>query len=411
MYFKKFKLFVESNLKEKNLLSMGSFFFFGLIAFLSTNLLFADGWESSLWKDKTYKNQRVSSADPTNGNDDFIKIPKKKTVTIAEIKTRGVIKHIWMTLASKDPMARKNAVIRMYWDNQIHPSVEVPLGEFFGQGWGEEYIMNSAPLVAAPKKGKSMNSYFPMPFESGAKIEIENESDEDISNFYFYVDYEEWKEPLNSNLRFHAQWNRNSTKPNTTNGKENEWGLLGETEKTVFKKENYFNVLETEGKGQFVGLNLYVDSPTPLWYGEGDDLIFIDGNQTEATLKGTGTEDVFNTAWSPKEIFMHPYFGYPRVSDSIGWLGRTHLYRFWVESPIRFERNFLFLLEHGHANSLTLDLISVAYWYQGLNPKPMKVLPKKEFRTNKPEINFRHIHKWRDSFRSEKGYGEIWGNE
>lgn len=384
--------------------------FFGIF-YLFTYPLFADGWESSLWKEKSYRNQRVSSADPTNGNDDFIKISKKKTVTIAEIKSRGVIKHIWMTLASKDPIARKNAVIRIYWDNHPHASVEVPLGEFFGQGWGEEYIMNSAPLVAAPKKGKSMNSYFPMPFESGARIEIENESDEDISNFYFYIDYEEWKEPLNSNLRFHAQWSRNVTKPNTTNGKENEWGLLGETEKTVFKKENYFSVLETEGKGQFVGLNLYVDSPTPLWYGEGDDLIFIDGNQTEANLKGTGTEDVFNTAWSPKEIFMHPYFGYPRVSDSVGWLGRTHLYRFWVESPIRFEKNFLFLLEHGHANSLTLDLIAVAYWYQGLNPKPMKVLPKKDSRSNKPEINFRHIHKWRDSFRSEKGYGEIWGNE
>ncbi|EMJ88669.1 PF11175 domain protein [Leptospira meyeri serovar Semaranga str. Veldrot Semarang 173] len=112
----------------------------GMIYF-SASTLFADGWESSLWKDKTYRNQRVSSADPTNGNDDFIKIPKKKTVTIAEIKTRGVIKHIWMTFASKDPMARKNVVIRMYWDNHPHPSVEVPLGEFFGQGWGEEYMM------------------------------------------------------------------------------------------------------------------------------------------------------------------------------------------------------------------------------------------------------------------------------
>ncbi|EOQ96646.1 PF11175 family protein [Leptospira wolbachii serovar Codice str. CDC] len=413
MYFKYSKLFTKSSRKKKISFLVSSFFFsfLGFIIFISTNVLFADGWESSIWKDKTYRNQRISSADPTNGNDDFIKIPKKKTVTIAEIKTRGVIKHIWMTLASKDLMARKNAVIRIYWDNHKHPSVEVPLGEFFGQGWGEEYILNSAPLVAAPKKGKSMNSYFPMPFETGAKIEIENESDEDISNFYFYIDYEEWKEPLDSSLRFHAQWNRSITQPNTSNGKENEWALLGETEKTVFKKENYFSVLETEGKGQFVGLNLYVDSPTPLWYGEGDDLIFIDGNQTEANLKGTGTEDVFNTAWSPKEVFMHPYFGYPRVSDSVGWLGRTHLYRFWVESPIRFEKNFLFLLEHGHANSLTLDLTSVAYWYQSLIPKPMKVLPKKEFRVNKPEINFRHIHKWRDSFRSEKGYGEIWGNE
>ncbi|MDF3820857.1 DUF2961 domain-containing protein [Leptospira sp. 96542] len=389
---------------------MRIFLFIILFINLGTKL-FPQGFENEIWKEKTYNSRRITSTDKSGGNNDFIIIPKGKTITIADINGNGIIKHIWMTLASKDPMARKNAVIRMTWDKHAYPSVEVPLGEFFGQGWGEEYILNSAPLVAAPKKGKSMNSYFPMPFSKGAKIEIENQSSEDISSFYFYIDYEEWTKPIPSDLRFFAFWNRSITKPNTKSGRENEWSLLGETETTIPKKENHYTVLETEGKGHFLGLNLYVDSPSPIWYGEGDDLIWIDGKEWPPQMKGTGTEDVFNTAWSPKEVFMHPYFGYPRVSDSVGWLGRTHLYRFWMESPIRFEKNFLFLLEHGHANSLTLDLVSVAYWYQSLNHKPLRKLPNKEFRVNQPEINFRHIHKWKDSFRSEKGNGEIWGHE
>lgn len=382
-----------------------------LIGVLNSYEIFPHDFETPIWMEKNYKSRRISSYDTTHGNDDFVKIPKGKTIPIAEIKGSGIIKHIWMTLASKDPMVRKNTVIRFYWDGENNPSVEVPLGEFFGQGWGEEYLLNSSLLVAAPKKGKSMNSYFAMPFSKGAKIEIENESTEDIPNFYFYVDYEEWKEPPPTDLRFHAFWNRQITYPKTKDKRENEWALLGETDKNPLKWEDHYLVLETEGKGHFIGLNLYIDSPTPLWYGEGDDLIFIDGNRISPSLRGTGTEDVFNTAWSPKEVFMHPYFGSPRVSDSVGWLGRTHLYRFWLESPIRFEKNFLFLLEHGHANSLTLDLVSVAYWYQSLSQKPLRKLPKAEFRKNQPEINFRHLHKWRDSFRSEKGYGEIWGHE
>ncbi len=387
------------------------FFFFCLSLIFSFIPVFAQSWEDTIWQEKQYKTERISSYDKSGGNDDFIVIPKHSKVTIAEIKGKGIIKHIWFTLASKDPMIRKNTVIRMYWDKHPHSSVEVPLGEFFGQGWGEEYLMNSALIVAAPKKGKAMNSYIPMPFSSQAKIEIENESDLDISSFYFYIDYESWPKDPPSSLRFHALWNRSITEPQTKSGKENEWALLGETEKAPHNTDNHFVVLKTEGKGHFIGLNLYVDSPTPMWYGEGDDAIWIDGEKWPPRLHGTGTEDLFNTAWCPKEVFMHPYFGYPRVTDSIGWLGRTHLYRFWLESPLSFEKNFQFNLEHGHANSLTLDLVSVAYWYQTLSRDPFPILPKKEFRQNQPEINFRHIHQWRDSFRSEKGKRKVWGNE
>jgi hypothetical protein len=376
---------------------------------LSFHSLLPQPIDNQLWMPKQYSSERISSYDQLGGNDDYIVIPGNTKKTIAEIKGAGVIKHVWITLNSKDPMVRRNTVIRIYWDGNDIPSVEVPLGDFFGQGWGEEYTLNSALLVVGPKKGKAMNAYFPMPYGSSARIEIENESDVEIANFYFYIDYEKWKSEPPTDLRFFAWWNRTLTIPATKNGRENEWALLGETEKAPKDTKDQYVVLQTHGKGHFVGLNLYVDSPTPMWYGEGDDQIFIDSEQWPPRLHGTGTEDLFNTAWCPKEIFMHPYFGYPRVNDSIGWLGRTHLYRFWLESPLAFEKSFQFVFEHGHANSLTLDLISVAYWYQNLKTERLPALPKKEFRQNQPEINYRQIHKWRDAFRNEKG--KVWGHE
>ncbi len=388
---------------------MNSFQKFTLFFFIQFNILIGQTIESSLWLPKKYSSERISSYDRLGGNDDFIVIPAKSKKVIAEIYGSGIIKHIWITLNSKDPMVRRNVVLRMYWDKNSQASVEVPLGDFFGQGWGEEYTLNSAMLVVAPKKGKALNSYIPMPFGSAAKIEIENEADVDISNFYYYIDYEKWKEEPPTDLRFFAWWNRTITSPNTKSGKENEWALLEETEKAPLEIKDQYVVLRTIGRGHFIGLNLYVDSPTPMWYGEGDDQIFIDSEKWPPRLHGTGTEDLFNTAWCPKEIFMHPNFGYPRVSEGMGWLGRTHLYRFWLESPLAFEKSFHFLLEHGHANALTLDLVSVAYWYQNLNFASLPPLPKKEFRQNQQEINFRHIHKWRDAYRSEKG--KVWGNE
>jgi len=384
-------------------------YLFLILLFSITSNTRAQSWESTIWLPKEYKSERISSYDITGGNNDYITIGKGERKTIADIKGSGVIKHIWITLNSKDLMVRRNTVIRFYWDGNDKPAVEVPLGDFFGQGWGEEYNLISAPLVVAPKKGKAMNSYFPMPFESSAKIEIENEGDVEIPNFYFYVDYERWKKAPPSPMRFYAHWNRSITEPNTSDGKENEWALLGETAKAPLEIKDQFIVLNTKGRGHFIGLNLYIDSPSPMWYGEGDDQIFIDSEKWPPQLHGTGTEDLFNTAWCPKEVFMHPYFGYPRVSDSTGWLGRTHLYRFWIESPLAFEKSFLFALEHGHANSLTLDMVSVAYFYQVPGTFNLPSLPKKEKRQNQPEINFRHLHKWRDAYRSEKG--KVWGHE
>jgi hypothetical protein len=254
-----------------------------------------------------------------------------------------------------------------------------------------------------------MVSYFVMPFAEGARIEVENDTGREIDAFYYYVDYVEMDELPPDAGRFHAWYNHELTE--ALAGGENEWGVLGPQGKNTTGEGNYV-FADIEGKGHFVGVNYYVHSPGPIWYGEGDDMFFIDGEAWPSSLHGTGTEDYFNTAWVPKTLFSHPYYGYARVNDDFGWLGRTHVYRFHIADPVYFDRSLRAGIEHGHDNALTLDLASVAYWYQREPHKPFPELPDREARAPMPFTEHWQIHLWRDAWRREMGNdAKLWGNE
>lgn len=354
------------------------------------------------------KSKRISSYDVTGGNGDSIEIKSGETANLCNISGAGIIKHIWFTVACDDPMYRKNLLLRMYWDGEENESVLCPLGEFFGQGFGESYNFTSLPLAAAPKDGKALNCYFPMPFRAGAKITIENQSDLEVSSFYYYIDYDEVERLDENSGYFHALYSRELTKP--CKERENEWSTLCETENNQSNKENYV-IADIKGKGHFVGVNYYVDNPSPMWYGEGDDMWRIDGEAWPYSLNGTGTEDFFNTSWCPNEIYLHPYFGIARIDNKFGFLGRTHCYRFFIEDAVNFNESLHLSIEHGHDNCLTLDISTVAYWYQCEPHKPFDKPLTKEQRQNKPEISIGDIHRWRDAWRGAKGYQTLWGNE
>jgi hypothetical protein len=362
------------------------------------------------------KSKRISSYDRSGGNDDFIKIPAGGTATIAEMEGAGIVKHIWITISSPDPLFRRNLVLRMFWDEQKHPSVESPIGDFFGQGWGMNYNFMSLPLAATPKDGKSLVSYFPMPYGNGARIEVENQSTEDVRAFYYYVDYEEHESMPDDQARFHAQYRQEFTSSEAGEDVENEWEIFGPLLKNPSEAKNYF-WCECEGTGHFVGVNMYVGNPGPMWYGEGDDMFMVDGESWPGSAHGTGTEDYFNMSWCPAENYQHPYFGAARVpgvfnnSPRFGWIGRTHCYRFHLEDPIRFNQSLRASIEHGHANSMTLELASVAYWYQTLPSRPFPPLPPASERIPRPEITVSDIHRWRDAWRKSKGGGQLWGGE
>jgi len=356
------------------------------------------------------KSKRISSYDRSGGNNDrFENIAPGETRTIAEIDGAGCINHIWITISPEAPeLNRSDIILRIYWDGLDYPSVESPIGPFFGQGWDETYPWASLPLAASPVKGNALVSYFKMPFAKGARIEIENQADINIGAFYYYIDYIEQEKPSENLAYFHAWYNQEVTEAAPEG--ENEWGVLpGETGKNPLGERNY-KIMETQGKGHYVGVNYFVNCPTPIWYGEGDDMFFIDGSK-KPLLHGTGTEDYFNSSWCPNELYKHAYFGYARVPDKLMWMGRTHCYRFHIEDPIYFDKSLLFTIEHGHNNVLTLEMASVAYWYQDA-PVKLAPIPDKEARKLMPVINMIDIHRWRHEYRKNMGEGSNpWGNE
>ena len=355
--------------------------------------------------------RRISSFDRTGGNNDrFENIPPGERRTLFQVEGAGMINHIWITIAPPPPALNRNDIIlRMYWDGADAPCVEAPIGAFFGQGWDESYPFVSLPLAAGPREGRGLVSYFVMPFATGARIEVENDAGMPIEAFYYYVDYVKLDRLPAEMGRFHAWYNHELTEAPPEG--ENEWAVLGPQGANTTGAGNYL-IADIEGKGHYVGVNYFVHSPSPMWYGEGDDMIFIDGEAWPPSLHGTGTEDYFNTSWSPNTLYTHPFYGYARVNDDVGWLGRTHVYRFHVSDPVYFDRSLRVTIEHGHNNNLTLDISSVAYWYQAGPHKAYPPMPDRAARKPRPFIGVVEMHRWRDEWRKSLG-GEpkLWGDE
>jgi D-arabinan exo alpha-(1,3)/(1,5)-arabinofuranosidase (non-reducing end) len=351
-----------------------------------------------LAKLRRVKTRRFSSFDRTGGNDDRFHVLPGQTVVIAETAGAGIVTHMWMTTHCPSPHYLRKLTLRAYWDGEPDPSVECPFGDFFGMGHAQTKNFISLPLQMSPEEGRAFNCYFPMPFERGMRMTITNESDQ-VALFYYYVDLE-LHDRLEPGLgRFHAQWRRAEPKQATTNGESNESFEFGGV--NTDGRSNY-KILEAAGHGHYVGCLYSVynlrRSAEWDWYGEGDDMIFIDGEpgfaepdvarqsnlpdeppypkiaaRTESapkandawppTLHGTGTEDYFNCAWCPTQEYNGAYHG---VISGGGpnWTDPVTVYRFHIEDPIVFQNQIRVSIERGHANKRWDDITSVAFWYQ-----------------------------------------------
>ena len=334
---------------------------------------------------KQTKRKRVSSYDRTGGNDDRYYIAPGETVVIADIKGAGIINHIWMTHQNGDFVEEKNSLrkiqLKMYWDGEENPSVLAPLGDFFGMGHGlcKNYV--SAPLQMSPQDGKALNSWWQMPFGNGAKIEITNECDQRLI-LYFYIDYEELESLPENTLRFHAAWHRElptQGHDEATFRDHNAWCFEGNN---TTGEENYV-VLEAKGKGHYCGCNINIHNLNTSnlwdWPGEGDDMIYIDGEKWPPNIHGTGTEDYVNMAWCPTQEYSAPYHGLILGGDD-NWKGKITYYRYHILDAITFEKDIKVTIEHGHNNNRSDDWSSTAYWYQTEPHMPQKDLPKVEDR-------------------------------
>jgi len=339
---------------------------------------------------RDYHSKRASSFDTTGNNSDFWYLEPGQTKTLFEARKSGCIKHIWVTVGGGGPNFLRTIVLRMHWDDETDPSVHVPLGDFFGLGHGRHRNFVSLPLQMSPNDGRGMNCWWPMPY-GRCMIEVENQGPE-TANFFFYIDYEEYEEePHPKPARFHAQWRRENPTTGWLKEKlnnENLWDIWSQQPNTT-GDDNYV-ILEAEGNGIYVGCHLDVDCFSRQgndWFGEGDDMIFIDGEAWPPSLHGTGTEDYFNTAFCPQEEYNAPYHGLILYSGNSAWpwKGKNSLYRYHIEDPIRFHQSIRVTIEHGHANKLSNDFSSTAYWYQEEPHKPQPALLSVEHRLPRPD--------------------------
>ena len=340
--------------------------------------------------------RRASSWDRTGGNVDYISVEPGQNALLGELDGPGCVRHIWIASNSADRHFLRKVILRVFWDDEPLPSVECPLGDFFGVGHARVNHFASLPvnMVTGPRvigdNRAAMNCFFPMPFAQGARFEIRNDSDQPLDQLYFNIDYETYSSLDDRLGRFHAQWRREnptvavSTTPTTTDPPGNAGRNLtvdqnhSYPEKNLSTDQNYV-ILEAEGWGHYVGCLLNVTNVNAFhqgtpWFGEGDDMIVIDGEPWPPRLHGTGTEDYFLAAWGLPGMYSMPYHGVTCGTDSWNSAGQWSMYRFHVEDPVYFRESIRVTIEHGHANNQSNDYSSVAYWYQAEPHKPFPAL-------------------------------------
>jgi len=295
----------------------------------------------------------------------FVVIRPNETITLAEITGQGAIQHIWMTPTGN----WRFSILRMYWDDEENPSVEVPVGDFFAMGWGKYAPIRSLAVCVNP--GSAFNSYWPMPFHKKARITMEN-LDGTAMRLYYQIDYTQAAVPGDA-AYFHAQFRRVNPLP---------------------YKQVYTIVDNIRGKGQYVGTYLAWGVKNNGWWGEGEIKFYMDGDKEFPTIAGTGTEDYFGGSYNFEnkdtkqyEEFTSPYSGLAQVIKPDGLYQsqqRFGLYRWHIADPVRFDENLRVTIQAlGWKLNRTYlplmdDISSVAFWYQSEPHLPFPKLPAKD---------------------------------
>jgi hypothetical protein len=300
---------------------------------------------------KDFTAHRVSSNNPDlNSNDDSKRPIPGETVVLADLTGPGVVTHIWLTVAANEYAWPRLLRLRVYYDGSSTPSVDAPVGDFFGVGHGLERPLNSL-IIRDSSIGRSRNSYWSMPFKERCRITVTNEGRRRVANLYYHVDWSKLQSLPPTTAYFHARYRQ---------------ALPAAAGRPL-------EILNVKGRGHYVGTVFSVVQTQAAWFGEGDDYFYVDGAK-KAVIEGTGTEDYFNDAWSFR-VNEGPYTGVT-VADGTGVGARMTAYRWHILDPIPFTTNLRFDMEHfgwtynpdGSVRSAfeeRPDLFStVAFWYQ-----------------------------------------------
>ena len=315
---------------------------------------------------------RVSSYDRTGGNLDYESIAPGQTLDLATLQGAGIIRHLYFSILGGEHYLR-DLVLRAYWDGSDKPCVEVPFGDFFGLGAERPRFFTSLMITVNPGDlgvfgTFGFNSYFPMPFATGARLTLTNEGTEPVAAVWYHIEYESVKKLPAGLNRFHASWNRiNKTVPIGEKINVTQHDGINKT-----GKDNYV-LVDAQGNGALAGIFLNIDNTMGSWYGEGDDMIFIDGESWPPSYHGTGTEEIFGGGACPTAEYAGPYTGFHLINN-LDFSGKISMYRFYVNDPVRFKKSIRMTLEHGHANNIANDYSSTAFWYQDEPHKPFSAL-------------------------------------
>lgn len=227
----------------------------------------------------------------------------------------GVIRHIWTTINDRSPRMLRGLRLDFYWDGEKKPAISAPWGDFFGFGLG-----CMAPFECAAfnsPEGRNFNSFLPMPFRSGFRITVTNETDTDLAMFWFQADFTVHDDLPENALYLHAYYHREN--PTTL-------------------REDYQFLCPVKGRGRYLGVNFGVIANTKLyfksWWGEGEVKIYVDGDRQCPTLCGTGTEDYILTSWGQGR-YANAYSGC-HLAD--GERMRYCFYRYHLPDPIYFRK-------------------------------------------------------------------------
>jgi hypothetical protein len=316
---------------------------------------------SDLPRLKTFTAHRASSQNPAIGsNDDSKRIMPGETLVMADLTGPGIVSHIWLTVADNEYAWPRLVRLRIYYDGKKTPSVDVPLGDFFGVGHGYERAVDSM-LIRDSSFGRARNSYWPMPFRKACRITATDEGNRPVTMFYYHVDWQKHASLAPDVAYFHGYYRQ---------------------ERPAIAGRNY-EFLSVRGRGHYVGTVLNVIQAGVGWFGEGDDLFYVD-DAKHPQIGGTGTEDYFNDAWDLR-VASGPWTGTPIAEgERVG--ARLGAYRWHVPDPIPFTKSLWAGIEHaGWTYNADGSLrsgfeerpdffSSAAFWYQvGVNedlPEP-----------------------------------------
>ncbi|MEO8659249.1 MAG: glycoside hydrolase family 172 protein [Bryobacteraceae bacterium] len=329
-----------------------------------------------------FESRRTSSYDRSGANGDYRALKAGETLTVFDEQGPAEIRHLWFTMATGEAYHLKKVVLRMYWDGETEPSVEAPIGDFFGLGLGTYTVFQSALLVVAPDK--ALNAYFPMPFAKRGRITATNEGSQDISDFYWNFDWVKLSALPAGSAYFHAQYRQCTPCKGWYKGNFYSNNFAEARKDPRWRNtsgEGNYSMLEAGGDGQFIGVTFSVFQNQWGGWNEGDEMIWIDG-EPDPRIHGTGGEDYFNGAWGFSTTYSFPLTG---LTEFHQWEpgSRFSHYRWHLEAPVRFRKGIKVTIEDGHANLRSDNLFSVAYWYQKEPHVPLPKLPPVESRIPK----------------------------